>query len=140
MPTIDPRVNDNLGPLRKLHFGNFGLDALIIQCDPLDGDDLLAVGRRMQIRAESDIALNLLAAQICHRLVKFVLADVSGTSSRLLQKASFEFQISSYSSPQVICEEYATIDLRQIAAIEFGIQVWERFSLCRLVQCDGLEV
>lgn len=77
--TIDPRVTDDNGALWQLQFRKLSLDALILQGDSFNIDQLIPIRIAVNIRAESKIALDFTYTQVDYGLVELTLYLMSGT-------------------------------------------------------------
>lgn len=80
MLTVDPGVTNDNRPFWELQLGDFGLYVFVLQGDPFDLDNLLAVSISVLIRSEADIRFHTLPLQVDHGLEKLVLVCSASTS------------------------------------------------------------
>lgn len=74
--TYDPRVTNDLRPLRQLQLRKLSLNALIINHRSLCTENLLSIERRMLILPQPDVVLDALCAEVDDGFMEFVLIPI----------------------------------------------------------------
>lgn len=112
--TVDPWVSTDDSTLRKLKLGYCFLNTFIFKSTLLNHHNLFVVSITMDVRAKSNIALDLASGQIDYGLVKAILDIVR----RLLGRTR-----TTYGIPDVVGHECFPINVRCLLATVFGLQV-----------------
>jgi hypothetical protein len=116
-----------------LQLSDGGLDSFVFESKTLNGDDLVAVTRRVKVGAEADVVLESLCAQVDDSLVELVL-------SMLLEWTRYKGKVSTHSLPDVVSDKDSTINLRKGRARRFSVEIRYNFFLGGLLKGYAFEM